>query len=350
MKPSIRIGNHTIGGEHPTYIIAELSANHNQSFDRAVELVRLAKEAGADAVKLQTYTPDTMTLDCDTDIFKVSGGTVWDGKNLHALYGEAYTPWEWQPKLKAIADELEMDCFSSPFDSTAVDFLEEMAVPAYKVASFEVVDLPLLKRIGATGKPVIMSTGMATLAEIDEAMTTLKAAGSTQIALLKCVSSYPAPPEEMNLRTIPNLSETFSCPVGLSDHSMVEAVPVSAVALGASIVEKHMTIARADGGPDSAFSLEPDEFKAMVAAVRTSEKALGDVSYDITKRQVNSLRFRRSIFVSNDMKAGDVFSEKNTKVLRPADGLHPRYHTVVLGKKAARDIVKGTPLSWDLIG
>ena len=326
------------------YIIAEVSANHNGSIERAESIVRAAADNGANAVKLQTYTADTMTIPCDTEYFRIKG-TLWEGKNLHALYQEAHTPWEWQPRLKALANDLGMDCFSTPFDATAVDFLEKMDVPCHKVASFEVVDIPLLKKIAATGKPVIMSTGMASLAEIDEAVTTLRGNGTTELALLKCTSAYPAPPEEANLRTIPHLARAFNCVAGLSDHTLGGAVAVGAVALGARIIEKHFTLARADGGPDSAFSMEPDEFKQMVQDIRTVEKALGSVCYDLTPKQKESKVFRRSLFVVKDMKAGDVFTEENVRSIRPGYGLHPRFLSIILGKQAAINIRQGTPLS-----
>ncbi|MCZ6603190.1 MAG: pseudaminic acid synthase, partial [Planctomycetota bacterium] len=286
---TIVINDRTIGPGQPSYLVAEMSANHNQDFDEAVRIVRAAKEAGADAVKLQTYTPDTLTIPCDNEYFRIGKGTIWEGKNLYQLYGEAYTPWEWQPKLKELADELGLDLFSSPFDHTAVDFLEKMDVTAYKVASFEIVDIPLLRKIASTGKPVIMSTGMATLAEIEEAVRTLRDAGAPGMALLKCTSAYPAPPEEMHLKTIPHLSETFDCPAGLSDHTLGTTVPIAAVALGACIVEKHFTLSREIPGPDSAFSLEPEEFRAMVDAIRTVEKALGEVRYQPTEREKASV-------------------------------------------------------------
>ena len=275
MSLSLTINGRMVGPGQPVYLIAEISANHNQEFDQAVKIVQAAKDAGADAVKLQTYTPDTITIDGDQEYFHIGKGTIWEGRTLYDLYQEAYMPWEWQPKLKEIADDLGLDLFSSPFDHTAVDFLEKMAVPAYKIASFELVDLPLIRRVARTGKPIIMSTGMATLAEIDEAVRTAREAGAAQIALLKCTSAYPAPPEEMNLRTIPHLSQAFNLPVGLSDHTLGIAVAVAAVTLGACIVEKHFTLSRSIPGPDSAFSLEPHEFKAMAEAVRLAEKACG---------------------------------------------------------------------------
>ncbi len=346
---TITINNRPIGTGHPVYIIAEMSANHNQSFDEAIRLVQAAKESGADAIKLQTYTPDTMTIESNKDYFHVGKGTIWEGRMLYDLYGEAYTPWEWQPKLKAEAERLGMHCFSTPFDPTSVDFLEDMFVPAYKIASFEVVDLPLIEKIARTGKPIIMSTGMATLAEIDEAVQTIRNAGGQQLALLKCTSAYPAMPEEMHLRTIPHLAAAFGVAVGLSDHTLGIAVPVAAVALGACIVEKHFTLSRAVAGPDSSFSLEPHEFKAMVDAVRVTEKALGDVSYTVSEREVASRVFRRSLFVVQDIQAGDEFTPENVRSIRPGHGLAPKYLSLVLGRKATRAIERGTPLGWDML-
>lgn len=344
----ITINNHKIGQGHPTYIIAEMSANHNQDFDTAVRIMEMAKEAGADAVKVQTYTPDTLTIDCDNEHFRIKG-TIWEGKNLYALYREAYTPWEWQPKLKEIADKLALDLFSTPFDSTAVDFLEHMDVPAYKVASFEVVDLPLLRKIAKTNKPIIISTGMATLSEIDEAVQTVREAGGNELALLKCTSAYPAPVEEMNLRTIPHLAEAFGVPSGLSDHTMGSAVPLAAVTLGACIVEKHLTLSRKEAGPDSAFSMEPHEFKKMVEAVRIVERAIGEVRYEVTENERNSRMFRRSLFVVKDMQAGEQFTEENIRSIRPGHGLHTRYFDEVLNRRASRALKKGTPLTWDCV-
>lgn len=346
----IRIGDRRIGRGYPCYVIAEISANHNQNYDQAVQLIYAAKEAGADAIKLQTYTPDTLTIASDNEYFRVGSGTLWQGKNLYQLYGEAYMPWEWQPKLKAVANELGLDLFSTPFDATAVDFLEEMDVPAYKIASFELVDLPLIRRVAQTGKPIVMSTGMATLAEIDEAVRTAREDGAAQIALLQCNSAYPAPVEEMNLRTIPHLAEAFDLPVGLSDHTLDIAVPVAAVALGACIIEKHFTLSRQVPGPDSAFSLEPDEFRAMVNAVRVAEKALGKVNYAVTEKESASRIFRRSLFVVQDMAPGEPFTTENVRSIRPGHGLHTRYLDVVLGRTATRSIQRGTPLSWELIG
>jgi len=344
------INGHVVGFGKPVYIIAELSANHNQDFDQAVRLIQAAKACGADAIKVQTYTPDTITIDCDNEYFQIGKGTIWEGYNLYKLYGEAYTPWEWQPKLQKVAIDLDLDFFSTPFDDTAVDFLEDMNVPAYKVASFENVDLPLLRKISQTGKPIIMSTGMAMLAEIDEAVSTLRLAGNNELALLKCTSAYPSPPEEMNLRTIPHLAEAFQVPTGLSDHTLGITVPVAAVTLGACIIEKHFTLSRDILGPDSAFSLEPHEFKAMVDAIRTTEKALGQVNYTVTEKEQASRVFRRSLFLIKDMKAGETFTKDNVRSIRPGNGLHTRYLDEIIGHIANQDIQRGTPLSWDMIG
>ncbi len=346
---SFTICGREIGGEASIFIVAELSANHNQDFEQAVKIIHAAKEAGADAVKLQTYTPDTITIDCDNDYFRIKG-TIWEGRNLYELYGEAYTPWEWQPKLKKIANDLGMDLFSTPFDHTAVDFLERMDVPVYKVASFELVDIPLLRKIAQTGKPIIMSTGMATLAEIDEAVRTIRDAGGNHLALLKCTSAYPAPSDEMNLRTIPHLAEAFGVTAGLSDHTLGIAVPVAAVALGASIIEKHFTLSRNIPGTDSAFSLEPHEFKEMVDAIRTVEKAIGRVSYEVTEKEKASRVFRRSLFVVKDVKTGQEFTEENVRSIRPGFGLNTRYFDKIIGKYASKDIKRGTPITWDMVG
>jgi len=349
MTTQFSMGNRYIGPGHPVYVIAELSANHNQNFDQAVRIIQAAKQSGADGVKLQTYTPGTITIRSDRDYFRIEGGTLWDGRTLYDLYAEAYTPWEWQPKLKQVADDLGIDLFSSAFDDTAVDFLEKMNVPAHKVASCEIVDTTLIEKMARTGKPLIMSTGMASLEEIEEAVQTARKAGAQQIALLKCTSAYPAPPEEMNLRTIPELFRRFDVPVGLSDHSMSAAVPVAAVALGACIIEKHLTLSRSEPGPDSAFSLEPQEFKEMVDAVRIAQKALEGVPFAIGPKEAGSRVFRRSLFVVRDVKQGEVFTAENVRSIRPAHGLHTRHLPEVLGRRAARDIECGTPLRWDLV-
>lgn len=349
MAAEITIGRRTIGPGHPVYVIAEVSANHHQRFDEAVKIIHAAKAAGCDAVKLQTYTADTITIPSSSEYFQVRGGTLWDGRTLYDLYGEAYTPWEWQPKLKGIANELGMDCFSSAFDASAVDFLEEMNVPAHKVASFELVDIPLIQKMAKAGKPLIMSTGMASVEEIEEAVRTAREGGATQIALLKCTSGYPAEPEEMNLRTIPELARRFGVPAGLSDHTMGIAVPVAAVAVGACIIEKHITLSRSEPGPDSAFSLEPHEFRAMVDAVRVAEKAMGKVEFGCSAKEASSRVFRRSLFVVRDVKRGELFTAENVRSIRPGHGLHTRHLPEVLGQRAACDIERGTPLSWELV-
>ncbi|HYM79313.1 MAG TPA: pseudaminic acid synthase [Candidatus Dormibacteraeota bacterium] len=346
---TIAIGERTIGAGQPAYMIAELSANHNQSFDHAVRIVRAAKEAGADAVKLQTYTADTITISSDRECFRIRGGTLWDGRTLYDLYQEAFTPWDWQPKLKQLCHDLGLDLFSSAFDPSAVDFLEKMGVPAHKIASPELVDLPLIQKMARTGKPLILSTGMATLEEIDEAIATARNAGATQLALLRCTSAYPAPPEEMNLRSIPDMARRFGLPVGLSDHTPGIAVSVAAVALGAALIEKHLTWSRAEGGPDSAFSLEPAEFKALVDAVRSAEKSLGQVQYGATAHELKTRAYRRSLFVVRDVKRGEAFTSDNVRSIRPANGLHPRHLPEILGRHAKGDIERGTPVAWELV-
>ena len=343
---SVTIDGREIGPGQPTYIIAELSANHNQDFDQAVKLVHAAAEAGADAVKLQTYTADTLTIDCDRSYFQIGEGTIWAGRNLYDLYGEAYTPWEWQPQIKALSEQLGMQCFSSPFDATAVEFLKDMNVPAYKVASFEIVDTLLLEKIGATGKPVIVSTGMASLAEISDAVDTLRRAGAPDIALLKCISAYPALPEAMNLRTIPHMAEAFSVTAGLSDHTPGIVAPVASVAVGATIIEKHFTLSRDVPGPDSQFSLEPHEFRDMVEAVRVAEKVLGEIQYGVGHSEEKSRAFRRSLFVVQDVKKGAEFTQHNVRSIRPGHGMAPRHLPDVMGRTARADIPRGTPLDW----
>ena len=328
------------------YVIAEMSANHGQDFAMAADIVRAIKEAGADAVKVQTYTADTITIQSDAPEFRIGGGTLWDGRTLHDLYSEAYLPWDWQPKLQALANELGLDFFSSPFDFTAVDFLETMNAPAYKIASFELVDLPLIRKVAGTGKPIIISTGMATLEEIEEAVAAAREAGADQLALLKCTSGYPSLPEEMNLRTMADLAARFGVPVGLSDHTLGTVVPVTAVALGASIVEKHITLSRREPGPDSAFSLEPAEFRTMVEGIREAEKALGTVSYRVGEAEKKSRVFRRSLFAVEDVRAGESLTVKNVRSIRPGHGLHPRHLQEILGQPATRDIARGTPLAW----
>jgi len=345
----ITISNRKICPNESTFIIAELSANHLQNFDLAVDTIKAMKESGADAVKLQTYTPDTITINSNNEYFQIKQESLWDGKTLYQLYQEAYTPWEWQPELKEIAEKLELIFLSSPFDRTAVDFLEEMNVPAYKVASFEITDIPLIEYIASKGKPVIISTGIATLADIEEAVNACKKLGNNQIALLKCTSAYPAPFEEVNLRTIPNMADTFNTIVGLSDHTLGISASIASVALGAKIIEKHFILDRKMGGLDAAFSMEPDEFKSMVSMVRDVEKALGTVNYDLTEKTKKSRDFSRSLFAVKDIKAGNSLTEDNIRSIRPGFGLHPRYLEQIIGKKAKKDLKMGTPLDWQLI-
>lgn len=338
-----------LGPGKPVYIIAEISANHNQNYDEAVRIICAAKDAGADAVKLQTYTPDTLTINCDKEYFRIGEGTLWEGRKLYDLYSEAYTPWEWYPKLKDVAKDLNIDLFSTAFDPTAVDFLEEMDVPVHKVASFEIVDIPLIEKMARTGKPLIISTGMATLGEIEEAVLAARKAGASKIALLKCTSAYPAAAEEMNLCTIPHLAEAFDVPVGLSDHTLGIEVPVAAVCMGACIIEKHFTLSRTKSGPDSAFSLELHEFASMVKAIRTVEKALGRVQYGVSELESKSRIFRRSLFVVKDVKEGEIFTEENVRSIRPGYGLHPRHLRQILGSRAAVNVERGTPLGWEMV-
>lgn len=345
--PSISISGRRIADDEPAYIVAELSANHNGDYDRAVALVKAAADAGADAVKLQTYTPDTMTIDCDTSPFQIGGGSLWAGRNLYHLYGEAQTPWDWVPKLSAIAHSLGIELYSTPFDITAVNFLEDMDMPAYKIASFELVDLPFLRRVAETGKPVILSTGMATLDEIDEAVNALRGAGAREIALLKCTSAYPAKPADMNLRAIPLLANCYHTVVGLSDHSPGSAASVAAIVLGARIIEKHLTLDRADGGADAAFSMEPDEFAEMVREVRDGQAALGRDALVLTESETAHRNLRRSLFAVADIKAGEAFTEQNVRSIRPGHGLAPKHLPELLVKSAAVNIPRGTPLQWE---
>lgn len=349
MTSTITINGRAIGPGFPTYVIAEMSANHNHSLDEAIRLIRTAKQAGADAVKLQTYTPDTITIDCRNEYFQIKQGTIWEGKNLHDLYAEAYTPWEWHAQLFEAAHSVGLDCFSTPFDPTSVDFLETLSPPAYKIASFELVDIPLIEKVAATGRPMIISTGMATLEEIEEALDAARSGGCKNIALLKCNSGYPAPPEEMNLSTIPAMREAFGLPIGLSDHTLNLAVPVAAVALGACILEKHLTMSRSIPGPDSQFSLEPEEFRATVEAVRTAERAVGTPTYGPTEREVASRAFRKSLFVVEDIPAGELFTDKNVRPIRPGAGLAPKHLEAIRGKRAADDLKRGTPLDWNMV-
>lgn len=350
-SPPMTIQDRAIGPGLAPFVIAEMSGNHNQSLDSAMAIVEAAAAAGADAIKLQTYTADTITLDVSSGPFVISDPqSPWAGRRLHELYQEAHTPWAWHKPLFDRARQLGLIAFSTPFDATAVDFLEELAVPAYKVASFELVDLPLIEKIARTGRPMIMSTGMATLAEIDEAVQAAKRGGAAQLALLKCSSAYPAAPSEMNLSTIPHLSSAFGLPVGLSDHTLGLAVPVTAVALGACIIEKHLALSRKLPGPDVAFSLEPDEFRDMVAAVRTAQQAVGRVDYGVSSREAASREFRRSLFATKDIRSGELFTAENVRSVRPASGLPPKFLDQVLGRTAKGDLKAGTPLSWEIIG
>jgi pseudaminic acid synthase len=346
---AVHIGGRPVGPGHPALIIAELSANHGQSLDRAVELIDVAAEAGADAVKLQTYTPETMTLDLDLPAFQVGEGTLWTGRRLADLYAEAMTPWEWYPELAAAAAERGLILFSTPFDATAVDFLTAQDVPTYKIASFELVDLPLIRRAAAQGRPLIMSTGMASPAEIDAAVLAATEAGADGVILLRCNSSYPAPSQEMDLRTIPDMMARWRVPVGLSDHTLGLSAVSAAIALGACVVEKHLTRDRSEPGPDAAFSLEPQELAATVATIREVEAALGTVRYGPSPSEQASLAFRRSVWVTQDVAAGEAFSPDNLAALRPAGGLAPDELEQVVGRRAARAISAGTALAWDLV-
>ena len=345
------INQRLIDSDQPTYVIAEVSANHNHDYDNTVALIEAAKRAGADAIKLQTYTADTLTLDCDRSHFQISHGTVWDGQTLHQLYSQAAMPWNWQPKLKEVAESLGMDLFSSPFDPSAVEFLESMNVGAYKIASFEIVDTGLLAAVAKTGKPVIVSTGMATEQDIQTAVKTLRENGCDQICLLKCTSSYPAPPESMNLKTISAMHTQFDVEtVGLSDHTRCNHAAIASVALGASVIEKHITLDRSAGGPDSSFSLEPDEFAQMVASVRTVEMALGQVHFGPTKFDAPNVAFRRSLFAVEDIKSGDRFSLENVRSIRPGQGIAPKHLPDLINRRAANEIPRGTPISWLDVG
>jgi len=345
----MKIGDRIVGPGHPVFIIAEMSGNHNQKIENAYKLIDVAVEAGVDAVKLQTYTPDTLTIDCDKKWFQIKG-SAWDGNNLYKLYGDAYTPWDWQPKLKKYAEDKGIMLFSTPFDNTAVDFLEKMNVAVYKVASFENGDLQLLKKIASTGKPVIMSRGMANLEDIELAVKTLKENGTPQVAVLHCISSYPATPEEMNLATIADIAKRFNIISGLSDHTLTITASIAAAALGASIIEKHFTLKKlSDRGPDAAFSIEPDGLKQLVTSVREIDVAIGKPNYEVKAKEKESAVFKRSIFVVKDIKKGDELTDENIRSIRPGYGLAPKYWDEVIGKTATQDIERGTPLSWDLI-
>ncbi len=333
------------------YVIAEMSGNHNQSLDRALSIVDAAAAAGADAIKLQTYTADTMTLDLSSAEFFISDPTsLWADRSLHALYQEAYTPWDWHKPIMERAHAHSIACFSSPFDESSVDFLETLGVPAYKIASFECIDLPLIRRVASTGKPLIISTGMATLSEIGEAVDTARSAGCTNMVLLKCTSTYPASPENSNLRTIAHMRDLFNCEVGISDHSMGIGVAVAAVAFGATVIEKHFTLSRAEGGVDAEFSLEPHEFASLAAEAERAWQALGQIKYGPTEAEVRARARRRSLYIGEDMKAGEILTKNNLRRIRPGLGLMPRYYDILLGKAVNSDVTKGTPVSWDIIG
>lgn len=347
----IKIGTYQVGPKQPPFIVAEMSGNHNQSLDRALAIVEAAAGSGAHALKLQTYTADTMTLDIDRDEFHIDNpDSPWKGTSLYKLYEQAYTPWEWHKPIFERCAELGMIAFSSPFDATAVDFLEELNVPAYKVASFENTDLPLIRKIAATGKPMIISTGMASVSELDDAVQTAKANGCKDIILLKCTSTYPALPDSCNLKTIPHLAELFGVQVGLSDHTLGIGVAVASVPLGATFIEKHFTLSRADGGVDAAFSLEPDELQALVIESERAWRAMGTVCYGMTEAENRSIQFRRSLYVSQTIRAGEEFSEANLRIIRPGFGLAPKHYESLLGRKAKRDLLPGTPVSWELLG
>lgn len=350
MNTAVQIGQHCVGPGHRPFIIAEMSGNHNQSLERAFAIVEAAAQAGAHALKLQTYTADTMTLNLAEGEFYISEpNSLWQGKFLHRLYQEAYTPWEWHQPIFERCRELGLIAFSTPFDATAIDFLEQLDVPAYKIASFENTDIPLIRKVAATGKPMIISTGMATVAELDETVRAAREAGCRDLILLKCTSTYPASPENTNILTIPHMRELFRCQVGLSDHTLGVGVAVASVALGATVIEKHFTLARADGGVDAAFSLEPAEMRALVVETERAWQALGEVRYGPTLPEQASLRFRRSLYVARDMRAGEALTADNLKALRPGFGLPPKYYDVLLGKSVKTDVRAGTPMAWELL-
>ncbi|MHB1392785.1 MAG: pseudaminic acid synthase [Clostridia bacterium] len=344
----IKFGNRYIGEDSPCYIIAEMSANHAGNFDKAVEIIHTAKEAGADCLKIQTYTADTLTIDCDNEYFHIGEGT-WKGENLYNLYRKAHTPWEWQERLKEETEKAGLDFLSTAYDNSSVDFLERMGVKAYKIASFELVDIPLIKYIASKQKPIFLSTGMASLSEIEEAVNAVKSEGNKDLILLKCCSSYPAVEEDMNLLTMQNLYQVFGTVVGLSDHTLGTVSAIAAVAMGAKVIEKHFCLSRMGESADSSFSMEPEEFAAMVKDVRIAEKAIGTVNYELSPKEKININFRKSIFVVKDIKAGEPFTSENIRVIRPAYGLEPKYYDYILGKKASQEIKRGTPLEWKFI-
>jgi pseudaminic acid synthase len=344
----IILKNKILGENSPTYIIAEMSANHAGSIENAKKIIDLAKEVGADCIKVQTYTADTITINCQNEFFQIENGT-WKGENLYNLYQQAFTPWEWQKELKDYAENIGLDFLSTPFDYTAVDFLESIGIAFYKIASFELIDIPLIEYIASKQKPIIMSLGMGTLGEIEEAVNAIRNQGNNQICLLKCSSAYPAIPRDMNLITIPHIASTFNAIVGLSDHTLGDTTAIMAVTLGAKVIEKHICINRAIKTPDSSFSMEPAEFKKMVDGIRIAEQALGDVKYSPSESEKTNVKFRKSIFVVEDIKAGELFTEKNIRVIRPGYGLKPKYYKELLGKTARKNLNKGTPLNWNFI-
>lgn len=349
MTQSWQIDDRPIGPGEPVFVVAELSANHHQDYDEAVRLLHAARDCGADAVKLQTYTPETMTVASERDGYLIEGDSPWAGRQLASLYAQAHMPWSWQPRLAAEARRIGLILFSSPFDASAVEFLERMNCPAYKIASFELVDLPLLQCVAATGKPVILSTGMASWQELCEAVSTLRIHGCPMLALLKCVSSYPALPDEMNLRNIPTLRDHFGLPVGLSDHTLGCEAAVASVALGACIIEKHLTLSRARGGPDAGFSLEPAEFRQLVDSVRVVERALGSAAYSVSPGEAAGRKLRRSLYVVESVAAGEVLTDRHVRAMRPAQGLEPRHLAAILGRRAVQDIARGSPLAWEMV-
>jgi pseudaminic acid synthase len=349
VEEHMKIKDKLVGGDAPVFIVAELSANHNKNLSIALDTVRSARDSGADAIKLQHYKPETITIDCDNDYFRITQGTVWDGTTLFRLYETAYMPWEWTEEIMKVADECGLVCFSTPFDTTAVDYLERLDVPAYKIASYEITDVSLIEYVAGKKKPVLISTGIADMNDIAAALEVCRRMKNNDIALLKCTSIYPAPFEEMNLKTIRDMGERFNVVAGISDHTMGTSVPIAAVALGAKIIEKHLILNRSLGGPDALFSMEPKEFTAMTRAVRDTEKALGSVTYDLSEKARKSREHSRSLFVVKDLARGGLLTEGNVRSIRPGFGLHPKHIAAVLGKRVNRDVRKGTPLTWEML-